>query len=41
MNPLSDEYEMLVPSLLPGLIKNAVDNTRKHFGSEPLRDSSV
>jgi len=36
VNPLSDEYEILVPSLLPGLIKNAVDNTRKHFGSEPL-----
>jgi phenylalanyl-tRNA synthetase beta chain len=36
MNPLSEEYEALVPSLLPGLIKNAVDNTRKHFGSEPL-----
>jgi phenylalanyl-tRNA synthetase beta chain len=36
MNPLSDEYEVLIPSLLPGLIQNAVDNTRKHFGSEPL-----
>jgi phenylalanyl-tRNA synthetase beta chain len=36
MNPLSEEYETLVPSLLPGLIKNAVDSTRKHFGSEPL-----
>jgi phenylalanyl-tRNA synthetase beta chain len=36
MNPLSEEYEALVPSLLPGLIKNAIDNTRKHFGSEPL-----
>ena len=36
LNPLSDEYEMLVPSLLPGLIRNAVDNTRKHFGSESL-----
>jgi phenylalanyl-tRNA synthetase beta chain len=36
VNPLSDEYEMLVPSLLPGLVKNAVDNTRKNFGSEAL-----
>ena len=36
VNPLSDEYEFLVPSLLPGLLKNAVDNTRRHFGSEAL-----
>jgi phenylalanyl-tRNA synthetase beta chain len=36
MNPLSEEYEAMVPSLLPGLIKNAVDSTNKHFGSEPL-----
>lgn len=36
INPLSEEYEALVPSLLPGLMKAAVENTRRHFGSEPL-----
>ncbi|OFZ77574.1 MAG: phenylalanine--tRNA ligase subunit beta, partial [Bdellovibrionales bacterium RIFOXYD1_FULL_44_7] len=36
INPLSEEYEVLVPSLLPGLIKNTLDNWRHHFGSEPL-----
>lgn len=36
LNPLSEEHEALVPSLLPGLIKNALDNNRHHFGSEPL-----
>ena len=36
LNPLSEEHEVLVPSLLPGLIKNALDNWRHHFGSEPL-----
>jgi phenylalanyl-tRNA synthetase beta chain len=35
-NPLSEEYEVMVPSLVPGLIRNVVDNTRKHFGSESL-----
>ncbi len=36
MNPLSEEHEVMVPSLIPGLIKNVVDNTRHHFGSEAL-----
>jgi phenylalanyl-tRNA synthetase beta chain len=36
VNPLSDEHEALVPSLLPGLIRNATDNWNHHFGSEPL-----
>lgn len=36
MNPLSEEHEALVPSLLPGLIRNAVDCFKHHFGSEPL-----
>jgi phenylalanyl-tRNA synthetase beta chain len=36
MNPLSEEHEALVPSLLPGLIRNALDNWSHHFGSEPL-----
>jgi phenylalanyl-tRNA synthetase beta chain len=36
LNPLSEEHEMLVPSLLPGLVRNALDNWRHHFGSESL-----
>lgn len=36
MNPLSEEYESLVPSLLPGLVQNALHNWHHHFGSEPL-----
>jgi phenylalanyl-tRNA synthetase beta chain len=36
MNPLSEEHEALVPSLLPGLVRNALDNWNRHFGSEPL-----
>lgn len=35
-NPLSEEHEALVPSLLPGLFKNTVDNGNRHFGSEAL-----
>ncbi len=35
-NPLSEEQEYMVPSLLPGLIGNALDNWRHHFGSEKL-----
>lgn len=33
-NPLSEEHECLVPSLLPGLIQNALGNWNHHFGSE-------
>jgi phenylalanyl-tRNA synthetase beta chain len=36
MNPLSEEHEALAPSLLPGLVRNALDNWRHHFGSESL-----
>ena len=36
MNPLSEEHEALIPSLIPGLIKNALDQERHHFGSDPL-----
>jgi len=36
INPLSEEHEFLVPSLLPGLVQNAVNNFRHHFGSEKL-----
>ncbi|MGK5084648.1 phenylalanine--tRNA ligase subunit beta [Bdellovibrionota bacterium FG-1] len=36
MNPLSEEYEAMVPSLLPGLVRNALDNWHRHFGSDPL-----
>ncbi len=34
LNPLSEEYEMLVPSLIPGLVRNALENWHHHFGSE-------
>ncbi|OFZ81664.1 MAG: hypothetical protein A2583_01835 [Bdellovibrionales bacterium RIFOXYD1_FULL_53_11] len=34
VNPLSEEHEMLVPSLVPGLVRNALDNWRLHFGSD-------
>jgi phenylalanyl-tRNA synthetase beta chain len=36
LNPLSEEYRCMVPSLLPGLIRNALGNWHHHFGSEPL-----
>jgi phenylalanyl-tRNA synthetase beta chain len=36
LNPLSEEHEWLVPSLVPGLVRNALDNWRHHFGSEAL-----
>lgn len=36
LNPLSEEQEYLVPSLIPGLVKNALDNWHHHFGSELL-----
>ncbi len=36
LNPISEEYEAMVPSLLPGLVKNAIENWRHHFGSEAL-----
>jgi phenylalanyl-tRNA synthetase beta chain len=35
-NPLSEEHEAMVPSLLPGLIQSALGNWHKHFGSEAL-----
>ena len=35
-NPLSEEYEFMVPSLLPGLVSNSIYNWNHHFGSEPL-----
>lgn len=35
-NPMSEEQEVLVPSLLPALIRSAQENERRHFGSEPL-----
>ncbi|MBU6375887.1 MAG: phenylalanine--tRNA ligase subunit beta [Bdellovibrionales bacterium] len=34
MNPLSEEHEWMVPSLVPGLLANVVHNTRHRFGSE-------
>lgn len=36
MNPLSEEHETLVPSLIPGIVRNALDNWNHHFGSESL-----
>jgi len=36
INPLSEEFEYMVPSLLPGLVRNALGNWNHHFGSEPL-----
>ncbi len=35
-NPLSEEYEILVPSLLPGLVTQCLENWNRHFGSEIL-----
>ncbi|HLD99892.1 MAG TPA: phenylalanine--tRNA ligase subunit beta [Bdellovibrionota bacterium] len=39
LNPLSEEFEVLVPSLIPGLVRNALECWRHHFGSEvvPIR----
>ena len=34
LNPLSEDLSVLVPSLLPGLVKNALDGQNHHFGSE-------
>ena len=33
LNPLSEEHEVMVPSLLPGLVHNALDNWHRHFGA--------
>lgn len=35
-NPLSEAQEVLVPSLLPGLIQAAQENLHHHFGSDSL-----
>ena len=35
-NPLSEEHEALVPSLIPALVQNALENWHHHFGSEKL-----
>ncbi|OFZ17917.1 MAG: phenylalanine--tRNA ligase subunit beta [Bdellovibrionales bacterium GWB1_55_8] len=34
LNPLSEEHEALVPSLIPGLVKNTLETWNRHFGSE-------
>ncbi|MGK5087683.1 phenylalanine--tRNA ligase subunit beta [Bdellovibrionota bacterium FG-2] len=36
INPLSEDHEFLVPSLIPGLIHSALGNWNHHFGSEVL-----
>lgn len=36
LNPLTEEHECLVPSLLPGLLKATLENERHHFGAEPI-----
>ncbi|MBC7385765.1 MAG: phenylalanine--tRNA ligase subunit beta [Cryobacterium sp.] len=33
-NPMSEEMEWMVPSLIPGLVGNALHHYRRHFGSE-------
>jgi phenylalanyl-tRNA synthetase beta chain len=33
LNPLSEEHEVMVPSLLPGIVRNALDNWHQHFGA--------
>ncbi len=35
-NPLSEEHEWMVPSLIPGLVRNALDNWHRHFGTDSL-----
>lgn len=32
VNPLSEEHEWMVPSLLPGLVQNVLNNWHHHFG---------
>ena len=34
LNPMSEDQEVLTPSLLPGLIRGALTNWRHHFGSD-------
>ncbi|MCC7441318.1 MAG: phenylalanine--tRNA ligase subunit beta [Bdellovibrionales bacterium] len=36
INPLSSDQEAMTPSLVPGLVAAALENQRKHFGSEAL-----
>ncbi len=36
LNPLSEEHEYLVSSLLPGLVQNVIENWNHQFGSEVL-----
>jgi phenylalanyl-tRNA synthetase beta chain len=36
LNPMSEDHEALVPSLIPGLVHNALTNWNHHFGSETL-----
>ena len=35
-NPLSEEQEVMVPSLIPGLMRQLVENENRTFGSDPL-----
>ena len=36
LNPLSEEFEVMVPSLIPGLLANVQGAFRHHFGSESV-----
>ncbi|MGE0614551.1 MAG: phenylalanine--tRNA ligase subunit beta [Bacteriovoracia bacterium] len=36
LNPLSEDQEVLVPSLLPEMVRASLHNWNHHFGSEPL-----
>jgi phenylalanyl-tRNA synthetase beta chain len=35
-NPITEDMQYMTPALLPLLVKNAQDQERHHFGSEPL-----
>lgn len=36
LNPLSEDQEVMVPSLIPGLVQMALRNWNRHFGSDAL-----
>lgn len=36
LNPISEEQGLMVPSLLPGMMKSYQENERHHFGADPL-----
>jgi len=36
LNPVAEDKSVLIASLIPGLVKNALYNEKHHFGSDPL-----